>query len=302
MHPKVKFARPDTSQFFNTLRKKVNTYFAENQLSKNGDARMVAKTLVMLLLYFGPYFLLLSGWVPAVIAWLLCMVMGLGLAGIGFSIGHDANHGAYSHNSQLNNFLGFSFNLIGGSSFTWKVQHNLLHHTYTNIYQLDEDIHDKPILRLSPYGKLTWIHRYQHWYALGLYSLSTISWILVKDFAQLVNYNRSGLTIKSGHRPLPQLLILIFSKILYFAYMLVIPLLFFPYQWWQILLGFLLMHMVAGFVLTLVFQCAHVVEGPSHHQPTESGSMENTWAIHQLRTTANFARHNRLLSWFVGGL
>ena len=302
MQPVVKFAKPDSSEFFSTLRKKVNAYFAENKVSKNADSRMVVKTIVMLLLYFGPYFLIFSGQLSAWLVLALCIVMGLGLAGIGFSIAHDANHGAYSQNSRLNDLLSLTFNLIGGSSFTWRVQHNLLHHTYTNIYELDEDIHDKPILRLSPHGKLKWIHRYQHWYAMILYSLSTVSWILMKDFVQVIHYNRSGLTQRSGYQPKSQMLILIISKIFYFTYMLVIPLLFLPYAWWQILIGFLIMHMVAGFVLTIVFQCAHVVEGPSHHKPKLNGTMENTWAIHQLQTTANFARNNKLLSWFVGGL
>ena len=30
--------------------------------------------------------------------------------------------------------------------------------------------------------------------------------------------------------------------------------------------------------------------------------MDNTWAIHQLHTTVNFARKNKWLSWYVGGL
>lgn len=302
MHPKVKFARPDTSQFFTTVRRNVNAYFTENKVSKNGDHRMVIKTISMLLIYFTPYLLIMGGWATGWSALLLCLVMGLGLAGIGFSIAHDANHGAYSSSPFWNAMLSFSFNLIGGSSFTWKVQHNLLHHTYTNVYEMDEDIHDKPILRLSPHGKLKWIHRYQHWYAMGLYSLATVSWVLQKDFKQLSQYNRDGLTQQSGHQPLPQLIVMIVSKLLYFSYTLVLPMIVLPYSWWQVLLGFLLMHMVAGFLLTIVFQCAHLVEGPSHHKVTESGTIENTWAIHQLMTTANFARNNRLLSWFVGGL
>ena len=33
-----------------------------------------------------------------------------------------------------------------------------------------------------------------------------------------------------------------------------------------------------------------------------SGRMENAWAVHQVETTVNFARHNPLVTWFTGGL
>jgi len=298
----VKFARPDTSQFSATLRKNVNRYFQENNLSKNGDHRMVVKTICMYTLYFGPYLLIMLGGFSTWVMAGLCLVMGLGQAGIGFSVAHDAGHGAYSENKFWNKILSYSFNVIGGSSFTWDIQHNVLHHTYTNIYELDEDIHDKPFLRLSPHGKLSGYHKYQHWYGPFLYTLATVSWLTKKDFAQMAHYNSSGLTEKSGHQPRREMIVMVLSKLIYFSYMLVLPILLLPVAWWQVLLGWLLMQMVSGFILTIVFQLAHVVEGPTHHKPVMSGTMENTWAIHQLMTTANFARNNKILSWFVGGL
>lgn len=62
------------------------------------------------------------------------------------------------------------------------------------------------------------------------------------------------------------------------------------------------MHFVAGIVLTVTFQLAHTVEGTSHPLPNEEGVIENNWAIHQMNTTVNFARHNKFISWYVGGL
>jgi len=62
------------------------------------------------------------------------------------------------------------------------------------------------------------------------------------------------------------------------------------------------MHAIAGFILALVFQLAHTVEGTSHPLPNEVGVIENDWAMHQLITTANFSRRNKLVSWYVGGL
>lgn len=68
------------------------------------------------------------------------------------------------------------------------------------------------------------------------------------------------------------------------------------------ILGFLLMHAIAGFILALIFQLAHTVEGTSHPLPNQEGIIENDWAIHQLQTTSNFSRKSKLVSWYVGGL
>lgn len=302
MHTTVKFVQKSTSEFFKTLRKRVNEHFSQNEIPKTGNYKMAIKTTFMLSLYFVPYFLILSEWPAPWVMLLLCVLMGWGMAGIGFSVMHDANHGSYSRYKWLNKLMGYSITLLGGSVFNWKMQHNYLHHTYTNVYEIDEDIHDKPILRLSPYGKLKKIHRYQSWYAMLLYSLATIGWITKKDFAQLFNYNKTGLIEKSGHKPSLELIKLIGEKLFYYLYILVVPLLVLSIPWWQVVLGFIVMHLVSGVVITTVFQLAHVVDGPHHYKPPEDGNIENSWAIHQLFTTANFGTKSRIMSWFVGGL
>jgi linoleoyl-CoA desaturase len=301
MYTNLKFQRKDPKQFFSTLHRRVNDYFKENNKEKTANAQMIVKTISMFAIYLIPYFLLLFGAFPLWAVLGLYAVMGLGKAGVGFSVMHDANHGSFSKYQIVNNLLSHSMEMVGGSSFTWKVQHNLLHHTYTNIYQMDEDIHDKPILRLSPYGELKKIHRYQHWYASFLYSLATLGWVFKKDFSQLNTYNKNGITEKAGSTPQKEWVRLIVGKVLYLTIFLVIPLVVLN-VWWHALIGFFIMHMIAGFIVTVIFQLAHVVEGPSHHEPDPSGTMDSTWAIHQLKTTANFARRNPLITWYVGGL
>jgi len=69
------------------------------------------------------------------------------------------------------------------------------------------------------------------------------------------------------------------------------------------LIGFLIMTLVAGFILSIVFQLAHTVEHTHFPLPDEAtGKMEDEWAVHQIKTTANFATKNKLVSWLVGGL
>ncbi|HMP30834.1 MAG TPA: fatty acid desaturase, partial [Saprospiraceae bacterium] len=165
----------------------------------------------------------------------------------------------------------------------------------------DEDIDDKPFLRLSPFGKKKAYHKFQHLYALFIYSLATLSWIGAKDFRQLNLYNKTGVTKENGFNPTQVTIETYFTKIMYFTFLLILPMIFVA-KWYIILLGFLTMHMVAGFIITVIFQLAHVVEGTQHHHIEEGPVMENTWAKHQIQTTANFSTKNKLLTWLIGGL
>jgi len=302
MESTLKFSLPDHNKFFTTLRDRVNGYFRDKKISRNGDYRMYLKTMAMLAFYLFPFTLMFLFTFPVIVCLIFYIIMGIGLVGIGMSVMHDANHGSYSSKGWINDALSYSMNLIGGHSLTWKIQHNVMHHTYTNIYGLDEDVEDKPILRLSPNGKWYQIHKYQHLYAPFLYALSTLSWILWKDFKALAHYNREGKTQNLGHHPGREFWVLLITKILYWLVFFVCPLLFFSLPVWVPILGFFLMHVTAGLIMTMVFQLAHVVENTDHFQPNEEGNIENVWAIHQMRTTSNFAPQNILITWFVGGL
>lgn len=299
---KIHFAKVDQQHFFSTLQSRVNEYFRENEISKTGNYVSYLKALVMFTFYSFPYILMIFGVLTGWWTVLAYCIMGIGTAGIGLCVMHDANHGSFSKHAGINNLMSYSMNLIGGSSFTWKIQHNVLHHAYTNVYELDEDIDDKPFLRLSPHGKLKKYHKFQHIYALFLYCLATFSWILFKDWKQMSIYNKSGLTEESGFNRKKVTFILSFTKIAYVIVMLIIPMIFFA-KWYIVLLGFLCLHIIAGFSITVIFQLAHVVEGTHHFAYDENHqNFENTWAIHQINTTANFATKNKFLTWIIGGL
>jgi linoleoyl-CoA desaturase len=228
--------------------------------------------------------------------------MGIGISGIGLSIMHDANHGAYSSKAWVNSALGALLNMLGGNAMNWKIQHNMLHHTYTNIDGLDEDIAPGKILRLSPHQPLNKIHRYQHIYGWFLYALMTVMWVTIKEFKQLIKWRGNGYFEAQGSTFGKALITLIFTKSIYFSYALVLPLVLTPTPWWLTLISFFVMHFIAGFILGIVFQPAHTVPDSEFPLPDDKGNMENTWAVHQMLTTSNFAPNNRLLSWFVGGL
>lgn len=299
----IKFSRDQEFNFIGILRKRVSDYFEQNKISKYGNTNMFIKSAILIIAYAVPYSLMVSGVITN--TWLLLaawMFMGATMAGIGFSIMHDANHGAYSSNKTVNKMMGYVINLVGGSSVNWKIQHNVLHHTYTNVEGVDEDIDPGILMRLSPHAKHYKMHRIQHIYGWFLYSLMTFLWITTKDFRQLHRYKKMGLTKAQNVKYGWQLFKLTMSKVIYYTIFLVIPLLTISAPWWQIVLFFIIMHMVAGFILGIVFQPAHVMPTTEYPLPDEKGNLENDWAIHQLFTTTNFSPNNFFLNWYVGGL
>ncbi|HUQ97379.1 MAG TPA: acyl-CoA desaturase [Chitinophagaceae bacterium] len=300
----VKFvnASKDKNAFFGTLKKRVDAYFIETGRSKYANQTLVIKTVVLLLVYIVPFVLLLAFTPPLALSLLLWFVMGVGMAGLGMSVMHDANHGAYSSNKALNYIMAHVLNLLGGSTVNWKLQHNILHHTYTNVTHMDDDIEDKLMLRFSPHTKVKKVHKYQWLYSFFFYGLSTFYWIVAKDFVQYVKFKKNGVNASSDAENRIMLAKIILLKVVYFSILFVVPSVFFGIPFYQLLLGFLVMHFVAGIILTVIFQLAHSVEGTAHPMPNEAGIIENDWAIHQLNTTVNFSRRNKWLSWYVGGL
>ena len=301
MLQRVRFQNKEQVPFVKTLRKRVNAYFKENNISRNANAKMVIKTISVFLIYFVPYALVYTGLINGIFGFILSIIMGFGMAGIGMCVMHDANHGAYSSKPKVNDFLGICIYIIGGDVYNWKVQHNIFHHTYTNIDGLDGDIHQDPYLRLSSEQKWNSSHKFQHIYAFFLYALGTLLWSVI-DFVQYRRFTKLGMSPSGKLDKAKQFRKLLFYKIAYWSFIFVLPILFSPFSWWQIVLGWLVMNMVAGFILTVTFQLAHVVEGVSFPVPSEQGKMENEWMIHQLKTTANFAKNSKLITWFLGGL
>jgi linoleoyl-CoA desaturase len=299
----IKFVCRDKHQqlFVATLRKNVNEYFKANKLSTKGNTALVIQSLFMLALYIIPFLLVLYVPMNAWTALTMSIVMGIGIAGIGMGTMHDAVHGSYSRREWVNKLFGGTLYLLGSYVLNWKIQHNVLHHTYTNIEGRDEDIASRGPIRLSEHAPLRRIHRYQYIHAFFFYGLLTLA-KLVKDFTQLARYNKTGITLQNQGRPAVEYTKMVLVKLAYLFVIIGLPILFTEFSWWQVLLGFFIMHWVAGCILSTVFQMAHVVEGTAQPLPNKDGIVENDWVIHELQTTADFGRDNRLLTWYAGGL
>ena len=281
------------------LKNRVDEYFKSLNVSRRDAPRMYVKTALILAVALGSYALLMF----AAVAWwqgvILAIGLGLGMAGIGFSVQHDANHGGYSRNRWINRLMGISLDLIGASSVVWYWKHNVVHHTYTNVSGVDVDIELEPLLRLAPDQAWRRYHRYQHFYIWALYALLPFNWQFWADYRDLANGHISGLRF-----PKPTAWVLagtLGGKALFYGWSLVLPLLLHPA--WAVLGFYLIVSSVLGIVLTTTFQLAHCVD-ETEVVAIGSGARPLTvgWAEHQVRTTANFAPGDRFLTWYLGGL
>lgn len=299
----ISFKGEDKLEFIRELRSTVNDYFENNGITKYGNFDLVLKAVFMLLVYLVPFVLILTGIVTSLWgALLLWIVAGVGMAGVGMATMHDANHNSFSENPWVNKIMGSTLYLLGGFPITWRHQHNTLHHGFTNIEGHDEDINPGPFLRLSPHKPLYKMHKYQHIYAWFFYGLMTIFWISAKDFKQLYQYKNAQAPLSNKMSYGNLFFVLVLSKLIYYAVFLVLPILFMPFAWYWTLVFFLAMHFTSGFILTVIFQTAHVVPSSTYPLPDKNGTIENNWAVHQLYTTSDFSPNNKILSWLIGGL
>jgi linoleoyl-CoA desaturase len=285
--------------FHGELKKRVQQYFDQNQISETGDRRLFFKAIVLLTALVAVYIHLVFFESPTWVALLECVVLGGVVSAIGFNIMHDGAHGSFSQNKWLNKMAAFTLNLLGGSSFMWNVKHNMIHHSYTNVDGVDDDIDIKPFMRMSTSQKKYKLHKFQHIYFWLLYCLLYIFWIFVSDYKKYFSK-------KIGDMPLKKMALkdhLTFwgFKSLNFFLFIGLPIYQVGFSHW--LIGFLVFTVVAGLVLSVVFQLAHTVEHTHFPLPDEeTGRLSDEWAIHQLKTTANFATNNKLVCWLVGGL
>ena len=293
-----KFANVPHS-FHSELKKRIGNYFEEVGKSTTGDYPIFMKAVILMVSFLAVYVHLVFFTPPVFWQVLESILLGCIVAAIGFNVMHDGAHGSFSKYKWVNSFAAFSLNILGGNSFMWNMKHNVIHHAFTNVDGVDDDIDIQPWMRMSSTQKKYRLHKYQHIYFWFLYCLLYIFWIFVLDYQK---YFKS----KVGNMPLKKMKLsdhLVFwgFKVFHLFLFVGLPIYMVGFTSW--LISFLIFTLVAGLVLSLVFQLAHTVEHTAFPMPNDTtGKMDDEWAVHQIKTTANFATNNKLVSWLVGGL
>ena len=287
------------SPFFKSLKSKVNIYFKENKLSRTGGSPLFFKGLLISLSAVIMYVILVFFTPPVWVSLILCGLLGVNFAMIGFNIMHEGGHGSFSRYKWLNAVSAYSLNILGGNIHFWKQKHNIDHHTFTNIKGMDHDI-DVKFMRMHAEQPRRKYHRFQHYYWVLLYGISYMAWVLYQDFEKYFSrkMERSGRRKKLEGK---EHLIFWLTKSGYVFLYLVLPIIM--VGWVETAVGFTVLSVTCGFTISIVFQLAHVVEGTQFPEPdVDTCKIEKEWAVHQLNTTANFATQSKLAYWLLGGL
>lgn len=285
--------------FYGELKKRTSEYFDQVGKSTTGDYQLFIKAVILMVSFVLVYIHLVF-FTPALFWQILESILLGGLtAAIGFNVMHDGAHGSFSKYKWVNTFASFTLNVLGGNSFMWNVKHNIIHHAYTNVDGVDDDIDIQPWMRMASNQRRFKMHRYQHLYFWILYSLFYIFWVFVLDFQKYFKGKVGNMQVKK--MSLNDHFVFWGFKLFHFFLFVALPISQVGFESW--LISYLIFTLVAGFVLSIVFQLAHTVEHTSFPMPNEvTGKMEDEWAVHQIKTTANFATKNKLVSWLVGGL
>jgi linoleoyl-CoA desaturase len=290
--PKTAFARE--------VQERVDAYFVETGQPRRDHPRLYLKTVLIMGWLAASYLLLLFGVDRTWQAVLGGVSLGLAMAGVGFNVQHDGGHGAYSSRPWVNRIMALTLDLLGGTAYFWHFKHNIAHHTHPNIVGQDDDISLGVLGRVSPFQRWYPPHRFQVIYIWFLYALFALQWQLGGEFRNLVSKRWVG----STHVPRPrgkELAIFWIGKLVFLFLAFGLPLSLHPAS--SVLGVYAVAVVTLGLVLALVFQVAHCSDAAGFRSITpEDRLVPRPWAEHQVETTVDFARHNRLLAWYLGGL
>jgi linoleoyl-CoA desaturase len=297
----AKYSTSVQKEFSASLNQRVGAYFKDNGINPHAGQSMIFKSVLLFGLYAAVYVLIISGVVSSLpLLFFLWTLLGLGQSFIGMSVMHDAVHGAYTKNRFIKLLLQVPIVAIGVEPKIWRIEHNVLHHTYPNVEGIDQDIHPRYVFRFTAHQPRKWYHAYQHLYATLFYGFLIIEWLTVKDLLKVLKYYRMRF-FKSYAEASSLALIIILKKLLFYLVFLYIPLQVLPFEPLLILAMFMTMLVVAGISMTIIFQLSHVVS-QCEAESSAANLSDKNWHVYQLQTTCNFAHSNRLLSYLIGGL
>ena len=295
------------NDFAMALAKRFQQYFKEKEISPFATPAMWVKAFIALSSWALVYALIMSdilshlpgGW------YYICLIAAFTLLGftnifIAFSISHDAAHGAFSKEKWINKIMGLTFNFVGGNIYLLTKIHST-HHLFANIHGIDPQMESHGLLRNTPYEKYLKKHKYQYLYVVLIYAVAYLHWVLIKDFKWMFFEKHIG-NEKNIKHPTIEYIILVFFKALYFTLNLILPLVFLAAPAWVVVTGFVMIHVLPGMAFALIFQSNHVFEGTNYPVPNKEGQIANNYAIHTLETTLDFARKNKLATFFMGGI
>jgi len=285
------------SSFPKILRSRLDSFFADQNLSPKANRAMWIKIALGLAVLAGSWIALYTFRPGSAMFVVLYLLGGLAQTFLLLNTAHDSNHNAISSRPLVNKSLNYVFDLCGISSYMWRILHHRGHHSCINLHGEDDALSGRGIFRFTPHDPRAPLHRFQHIYALFVYALFSLDYVFFRDFQCF--FFPSHEYLKRTRHPFREYLILFAGKGFYLTYMLVLPVLLLGKSVLLVAGAFLLVHLIVGLSVTLVFQTTHTID--STYFPLDRGEFENG-VYHIFATTADYATENPVVGWLTGGL
>ncbi len=283
--------------FPKVLRRRLDRFFAEQNISPKADRAMWIKIATGLAVLAGSWIAIYAFKPDSWRFVALYLLGGIAQTFLLLNIAHDSNHNAISSKPSVNKLLNYVFDLCGINSYMWRILHHRGHHSCVNVHGEDDALTGRGLLRFTPHEPRTPLQRFQHLYALVLYALFSLDYVFVRDFECFFFPSHDYLS-RTKH-PLREYVILFAGKAFYLTYMLVLPVLVLSKAPLLVAGSFLLVHLIVGLSVALVFQTTHTID--TTYFPTSRNEFDNS-VYHIFATTADYATENPLVGWLVGGL
>jgi linoleoyl-CoA desaturase len=284
------------SSFPKVLRRRLDGFFADRNISPKADRGMWVKIATGLAVLAGSW-IAIYAFKPDSWRFIVLYVLG-GLAQtfLLLNIAHDSNHNAISSVPSVNKTLNYVFDLCGISSYMWRILHHRGHHSCINVHPEDDALTGRGLLRFTPHEPRTRVQRFQHIYAFFLYAMFSLDYVFVRDFECFFFPSHDYLKRKHAAR---EYAVLFMGKGFYLTYMLILPVVVLGKSPLLVAASFLLIHLIIGLTVVLVFQTTHTVD--STYFPSDRGEFDNG-VYHIFATTADYATANPIVGWLAGGL
>jgi len=299
---------PPMSQFYLSLKKKVENYFISKKMSPRYAPWMLVRSFFLITAAFAlHYAAVFSSTLSSSL--ILTSLMGIVCALISFMPVHEGSHASTTESPLVWRLLGATHDFVNGASFyTWLHQHFLGHHPFTNVtnhsenndsFDPDVTTHNPDLRRIKPHQKWFKHYEWQQIYMPMLYGLLGIKYRINDIMIVFV-------TKMNGHvfvNPLNtwHMSVFVLGKLFFVAYRIIAPCFYIPI--WQSLLMFVVSDLITSYVLAFVFQVNHVIPAAKWPRVEKgTGKVDMDWAEVQLSTTTDYAHGDRITTFLTGAL
>ena len=222
---------------------------------------------------------------------------------------HDASHGSLGHGEWWWWSCGrISLDWISGSSMvSWRNQHVIGHHIYTNVFGSDPDLPVKvegDARRLVPEQMWKSLYKFQHLYLPPLYGILALK-SRVQDVFEVFAEHMNG-PIRVNPISLQDVLRQCATKTFWIFYRLVVPYFVLNVSLGQLVLFFFITEFTTGYWLAFNFQVSHISLDADYYARViadgRSNVIDEEWAKLQVRTSVDYSHGSVWNTFFSGAL